>query len=415
MANSRLVYENIKISMQSIKGHLLRTILTVMIIAFGIMALVGILTAIDAMKYFLNENFSMMGSNTFNIQSRELRVQIGGHRNKARSFEPISYQQALDFKDQFHFPAKVSVFTRGTGIATLKHGSIKTDPNIQVMGADENYIASAGQEIALGRNITKMDVENNAHVVVIGSEVAGKLFPNKLNPVGEVISVGAGKYKIVGVLAERGSSIGFSGDKSCLMPVSNVRVYFSRPKMNYTISVLVTDGDLMEAAIGEATGLFRKIRKDNLKDDESFAISKSDNIASMLIGLTVQIQVGATFIGLITLFGAGIGLMNIMLVSVTERTREIGIRKALGATRKTIRDQFLAEAVVIAQIGGVLGVIAGIMVGNTISYFTDSPFIIPWFWIIAGLLLTFVVALISGIIPAYKAASLDPIESLRYE
>jgi len=415
MANSRLVYENIKISMQSIKGHLLRTILTVMIIAFGIMALVGILTAIDAMKYFLNENFSMMGSNTFNIQSRELRVQIGGHRNKARSFEPISYQQALDFKDQYHFPAKVSVFTRGTGIATLKHGSVKTDPNIQVMGADENYIASAGQEIALGRNITKMDVENNAHVVVIGSEVVEKLFPNKLNPVGEVISVGAGKYKIVGVLAERGSSIGFSGDKSCLMPVSNVRVYFSRPRMNYTISVLVTDGDLMEAAIGEATGLFRKIRKDNLKDDESFAISKSDNIANMLIGLTVQIQVGATFIGLITLFGAGIGLMNIMLVSVTERTREIGIRKALGATRKTIRDQFLAEAVVIAQIGGVLGVIAGIMVGNTISYFTDSPFIIPWFWIIAGLLLTFVVALISGIIPAYKAASLDPIESLRYE
>jgi len=415
MANSRLVYENIKISMQSIKGHLLRTILTVMIIAFGIMALVGILTAIDAMKYFLNENFSMMGSNTFNIQSRALRVQIGGHRNKAKSFEPISYQQALDFKEQYHFPAKVSVFTRGTGIATLKHGSIKTDPNIQVMGADENYIASAGQEIALGRNITKMDVENNAHVVVIGSEVAGKLFPSKLNPVGEVISVGSGKYKIVGVLAERGSSIGFSGDKSCLMPVSNVRVYFSRPRMNYTISVLVTDGDLMEAAIGEATGLFRKIRKDNLKDDESFAISKSDNIANMLIGLTVQIQVGATFIGLITLFGAGIGLMNIMLVSVTERTREIGIRKALGATRKTIRDQFLAEAVVIAQIGGVLGVVAGILVGNTISYFTDSPFIIPWFWIIAGLLLTFVVALISGIIPAYKAASLDPIESLRYE
>jgi len=415
MANSRLIYENIKISLQSIKGHLLRTVLTVLIIAFGIMALVGILTAIDAMKFFLNENFSMMGSNTFNIQSRELRVHIGGHRNKARNFEPISYQQALDFKKEYHFPAQVSVFTRGTGIATLKYGSIKTDPNIQVMGCDENYIASAGLDIAQGRNITNTDVDNTAHVVVIGSEIAQKLFPNKPDPVGEVISVGSGKYKVIGVLKERGSSIGFSGDKSCLVPVSNVRVYFSRPRMNYTISVLVSDGDMMDAAIGEATGLFRKIRKDNLKDDDSFAISKSDNIASMLIGLTWQIQLGATFIGLITLFGAGIGLMNIMLVSVTERTREIGIRKALGATRNTIKNQFLAEAVVIAQIGGILGVAAGILVGNTISYFTDSPFIIPWLWIVAGLGLTFFVALISGIIPAYKAASLDPIESLRYE
>ncbi len=415
MTNSRLIYENIKISLQSIKGHLLRTILTVLIIAFGIMALVGILTAIDAMKYFLNQNFTMMGSNTFNIQSRALRVQIGGHRNRPKAFEPISFQQALDFKDQYTFPAKVSIFTRGTSIATLKFGSVKTDPNIQVLGVDENYIASAGQEIALGRNLTKIDVENNAHVVVIGSEVANKLFPDQPDPVVEVISVGPGKYKIVGVLKERGSSIGFSGDKSCLMPVTNVRVYFSRPKMNYTISVLVADGDMMDAAIGEAIGLFRKIRKDKLKDDDSFAISKSDNIANMLIGLTVQIQLGATFIGLITLFGAGIGLMNIMLVSVTERTREIGIRKALGATKKTIRNQFLVEAVVIAQIGGILGVLAGIVVGNTISFITDSPFIVPWFWIFAGLILTFVVALISGIIPAYKAASLDPIESLRYE
>ena len=415
MTNSRLIYENIKISLQSIRGHLLRTILTVLIIAFGIMALVGILTAIDTMKFFLNENFSMMGSNTFNIQSRELRVQIGGHRNKPKSFEPITFQQAVDFKKEYHFPSQVSVFTRGTGIATLKNGSIKTDPNIQVMGADENYIASAGLEIDKGRNINITDVEENKHVVVLGSEVADKLFPNVFDPVGKVISVGSGKYKVIGVLKERGSSIGFSGDKSCLLPVSNVRVYFSRPRMNYTISVLVTDSDMMEAAIGEATGLFRKVRKDHLKDDDSFAISKSDNIANMLIGLTWQIQLGATFIGLITLFGAGIGLMNIMLVSVTERTREIGIRKALGATRNTIKNQFLAEAVVIAQIGGVMGVVAGILVGNTISYFTDSPFIIPWLWIVAGLGLTFFVALISGIIPAYKAASLDPIESLRYE
>ena len=285
MANFRLVYENIKISLQSIKGHWLRTILTVSIIAFGIMALVGILTAIDTMKYFLNDNFSMMGSNTFNIQSRELRVHIGGHRNKPKSFEPISFQQATDFKKQYHFPAKVSIFTRGTGIATLKYKSVKTNPNIQVMGADENYIASAGLEIAAGRNLTKTDIENNGHVVVIGSEIAGKLFPNEPDPVGKVISVGAGKYKVVGVLKERGSSIGFSGDKSCIVPVSNVRVYFSRPNMNYNISVLVSDGDLMEAAIGEATGLFRILEKINLTMTTRLPFPKATTLPACLSAL----------------------------------------------------------------------------------------------------------------------------------
>jgi putative ABC transport system permease protein len=415
MFNSRIIYENIKISLRSIRLHLLRAVLTIMIIAFGIMALVGILTAIDAIKYFLNENFSLMGANTFNIQSRELRVQIGGHKTKPKFFDPITYDQAVSFKKQYDFPSKVSIFTRGTSIATVKYKSKKTNPNVQILGGDENYIFTAGLEIASGRNLNVNDVVSGSHVTLVGSEIAKTIFPENVDPVGEVISIGAGKYKIVGVLKERGSSIGFSGDRSCIVPLNNVRTYFSRPNMIYNISVLVDNPELMDAAIDEATGLFRIIRKDRLGDDDSFAVTKSDNIAGILIDLTWQIRLGATFIGLITLFGAGIGLMNIMLVSVTERTREIGIRKALGATKKTINNQFLAEAVVIAQIGGIIGVISGILIGNIVSYITGSPFLIPWIWIIAGLLLTFVVALISGILPARKAASLDPIEALRYE
>ena len=415
MLGSRILYENIRISLRSIRLHLLRTVLTILIIAFGIMALVGILTAIDAVKYFLNENFAMMGANTFNIQSRELRVQIGGHRNKPKFYEPITWQQASKFKKEYTFPAKVSIFIRGTGTATVKYHSKKTNPNVSVLGTDENYLATAGLEIKYGRNLTFNDVNTGNNVVVIGTEIEKTLFPEDFNPVGSMISIGAGKYKIIGVLKERGSSIGFSGDRSCIVPINNVRTYFSRPNMIYNISVLVDNPDMMDAAIGEATGLFRKIRKDRLGEDNSFSITKSDNIAGMLLDLTWQIRLGATFIGLITLFGAGIGLMNIMLVSVTERTREIGIRKALGATKKIISNQFLAEAVVIAQIGGILGVFAGILIGNLVSYFTDSPFIIPWFWMIGGLILTFFTALLSGIIPARKAAALDPIESLRYE
>ncbi len=386
-----------------------------MIIAFGIMALVGILTAIDAVEYFLNDNFAMMGSNTFNIQNRELRVHIGSSSNNAKRFEIINYRQALKFKEDYDFPAVTSVFVYGTGIATLKYESNKTNPNIQVMGVDESYMSTAGLELAKGRNFTEEEVNQGNHVAIIGSEIASKLFEKNTDPVGKIISVGAGKYKIIGVLEERGSSIGFSGDRSCLAPLANVRQYFSRPNMNYRISVMVSDQTQMDAAVGEATGIFRRVRGDKLGEDDSFSIVKSDNISSMLIGLTSKVQIGATVIGLITLIGAAIGLMNIMLVSVTERTREIGIRKAIGATSRTIRNQFLVEAIVIAQIGGVIGVIAGILIGNGVSAFTGSAFIIPWLWILMGLFLCFIVALASGIIPANKAANLDPIESLRYE
>ncbi|OFZ09122.1 MAG: ABC transporter, partial [Bacteroidetes bacterium RIFOXYB12_FULL_41_6] len=382
-----------------------------MIIAFGIMALVGILTAIDAVEYFLNNNFAMMGANTFNIQNRDLHVHIGGSNNRPKEYTEISYQQALEFKKEYHFPVTTSVFTYGTGIATIKYQSVKTNPNVQVMGVDENYLATAGLEIDKGRNFNPTEIEEGSAVTLLGSEVAKTLFKEKENPIGQVVSIGAGKFKVIGVIKERGSSVGFSGDRNCMAPLSNVRQYFSRPNMNFRISVMVTDPNLMDAAIGEATGVFRRIRKDKVGQDDSFSIIKSDNIASMLIKLTGSIQVGATLIGLITLLGAAIGLMNIMLVSVTERTREIGIRKAVGARRKTIRNQFLAEAVVIAQIGGVLGVVAGIMVGNIVSIATGSAFIIPWAWIALGIGLCFVVALLSGIIPANKAAGLDPIES----
>jgi putative ABC transport system permease protein len=415
MANIKLVKENILISLGSIKNHLLRTVLTVMIIAFGIMALIGILTAIDAVEYFLNNNFAMMGSNTFNIENREMRVHIGGNRNKTKSYEPIDYRQANKFKKEYNFPATTSLYTYGTGIATVKYKSEKTNPNIQILGVDDNYITTAGLELEKGRNFQPIEVHQGNHVIIIGSEIAATLFKNKEDPIGKIISIGGGKYKIIGVLKERGSSVGFSGDRYCLAPLGNVRQYFSRPDMNYKISVMVTDQTKMDAAVGEATGTFRRIRKDMLGDDDSFSIIKSDNIANMLIGLTSKIQIGATVIGLITLLGAAIGLMNIMLVSVTERTKEIGIRKAVGATSKTIRNQFLVEAIVIAQIGGILGIIAGILMGNIVSFATGSAFLIPWGWIVMGLVLCIVVALLSGIIPANKAAKLDPIESLRYE
>ena len=407
--------ENIRISLESIRSHLLRTTLTVLIIGFGITALVGILTSIDAIKYFFTKELSMMGANTFSINNRGLRIIMGGKRTKAKNNRIISWEETKRFKEEYNLNAWVSAFIDGTWTATVKFQSEKSHPNINVKGVDKDYLFTSGETIKLGRNFTNNDIQYGQHVAIIGQDIVNTLFKNKEDPVGQIISVGPGKYKVIGVLKEKGSSMGFSGDRSVWIPINNVRQYFSRPNMNYRMSVLPKNNLDIEAAIGEATGVFRIIRNDKLGDENSFAIIKSDNLADMLLENLKMIQMVATFIGVITLFGAAIGLMNIMLVSVTERTREIGIRKALGATSKMIKTQFLIESVVISQIGGVVGIALGILIGNLVSFQIGSTFIIPWDWMILGVALCFFVAILSGIIPANKAAKLDPIESLRYE
>jgi putative ABC transport system permease protein len=412
---SSLVKENIRISVDSIRNHLLRTILTILIIAFGIMALVGILTATDSIKYYLTRNFTMMGSNTFTIRNRTMNIHIGGEHNQEKRYEPITFDQVRLFKERFVFPATVGTYTFGTGVATVKYEDQKSNPNVRVMGIDEDYLATAGEEIASGRNFTFNEVYYGSPVTIIGSEIVRTLFKNKENPLDKIISIGPGKYRVIGVLKEKGNSMGFSGDRSCLIPLNNVRVQFSRPNMSYSINVMVKDQQMMDAGVGEATGILRNIRKVPVGMEDTFEITKSDNVAKMLINNIRYVSYAATIIGLITLLGAAIGLMNIMLVSVTERTHEIGIRKAIGATRRVIRNQFLVEAVVIGQLGGALGIFLGILIGNVISFLIGSAFIIPWAWIVLGVVLCFGVALVSGIYPSQKAANLDPIESLRYE
>jgi putative ABC transport system permease protein len=412
--NKHQILENIKISLESIKSHRVRAVITILIIAFGIMALVGILTSIDVIKYSMRKNFAQMGANTLTIKNREAQIHIGGRSNNPKNFRRITYEEAMSFKEQFEFDASVSVYTNATSIATLKYEGEKTNPNISVTGCDENYLMTAGDEIDLGRNFNKGEIQYGKSVVIITHAIANKLFPNS-SAIDQIISIGSGKYRVIGILKDKGSSFGMSGDNKCYLPLANVRVYFSRPNMRYTISVLSNNPHMLEAAEGEAEGLFRVIREVPLDEESNFAISKSDNLAEMLMEQMSLLTMVAIIIGAITLVGAAIGLMNIMLVSVTERTREIGIRKSMGANRQTIRTQFLIEAIVIAQIGGFVGVLFGVGIGNLLTTIFGTPIILPWDWIIVGFSLCFIVAIISGFIPANKAANLDPIESLRYE
>lgn len=415
MRSATLFYENVRIALQSIRTNLLRTVLTVLIIAVGITALVGILTAIDSIKSSITKEFTFMGANTFSISSRGMRVQVGSKRYRTRNHSYISFYQAKEFKEHFDFPAITAISVYATGTGTLKYGSEKTNPNITVRGIDDSYLFTAGYEIDKGRSFSEVDIESGRSMVLLGSELVKRLFKGGENPLQKVVSIGSGRYKVVGILKEKGSGFGNNSDLACFIPYTNTRNYFSRPNMNFDIQIKVNQPELMEAAVGQAEAVFRVVRDLDPLDETDFNVEKSDNIANILLENIKNITLVATIIGLITLFGAAIGLMNIMLVSVTERTREIGVRKAIGAKGSTVKQQFLIEAVVIGQIGGYLGILLGIFMGNGVSILIGTAFIIPWVWIIAGVATCFVVGIVSGYYPAQKASRLDPIESLRYE
>jgi putative ABC transport system permease protein len=404
--------ENVSIALQSIAGNRLRTSLTSLIIAIGIMALVGILTAIEGVKQYTNNAFAGLGANSFTIENANSGFGFGngGHR---KVYPPVRYDQAERFKNLFTLPAVVTINLNVSGTAILKYGNQKTNPNISVTGSNENYLQTSGYKLGFGRNFSAAELEHGENVVIIGDEIKKKLFKND-DPINKSIFIGSNKFKVIGVFASKGAS-SMGGDRFCVIPVFKAKQINATKDPSFTITIMVNSPSALDASIGEATSLFRNVRGLNVANEDNFEIERSDSIQQQLSGQLAGMTIAGFAIGIITLIGAAIGLMNIMLVSVTERTREIGLRKALGATPAVIRKQFLIEAIVICMIGGVGGIILGMAIGNLIAVQISGEFVTPWVWLIFAILLCTFIGLISGFYPAKKASRLDPVEALRYE
>jgi putative ABC transport system permease protein len=416
------------LAFRTIRSNKLRTTITVAIIAFGIMALIGIITAIKAMNQKFSEGFSTMGANTFTLRFRERTVRFGNSRGdielskKGEKKERLSNQgkiitrsEAEQFVNQFDFPSVKGVSIFGNRNNTAAYQNKKTNPNVFIFGGDENYLLLNGFNLQSGRNISKLDVQTGRSICLLGYDVAKKLFGYNIEAAANaVIRINDAPYRVLGVLQSRGSTFGFSRDNVIITTYTNAGSNFSTG-FSHVIAVMTSDLLGTDEAMGEAEGTFRSVRKLATTEQSNFVADRSDSIAEKAMNSLRFLTLSATIIGLITLIGAAIGLMNIMLVSVSERTREVGLIKSIGGRKNNITRQFLLEAVIISLIGALAGIVLGVLVGNLFSIVLKTSFVVPWNWVLYGIVICTITGLLAGLYPALKAGRLNPIEALRYE
>ena len=408
--------ENIKQGLGSVKAHATRAVITSSIIAIGIAALVGILTSISAMQIAVTKTFSKMGSQSFTIKNAGGVKRYGEVDDNTR----LTFDEAWEFQKRMegrNSTVALSINADFAGKASFQ--SAETNPNVRVIGIDEDYLKTANYELGAGRTFTDNEVTRAVPVVVVGQEIVDKLFPgsDKMGrAINQVIAVNGKPYRVVGSLQTKGSSMGMSGgDRVIFVPITRAKRDMKNMQDNCMINVAVDKVLDLDESMSEAYTLMRRIKRLKPGEDENFVIQQSTAMAKEALENIKMVSGVGTVIAIITLLGAAVSLMNIMLVSVTERTREIGLRKALGATAKQIKNQFLIEAVVICQIGGAGGILLGLIIGHLVGVALGAGFVAPWEWMLLAVVVCIVVGLGAGLYPASRASRLDPIEALRFD
>ncbi|MEY2545073.1 MAG: putative transport system permease protein [Verrucomicrobiota bacterium] len=409
--------EIIKMAWSSLGANKLRSALTMMGITIGVFSVISVMTAIGALQYSIENGISFLGSNIFQFAKYPANVAAGGDvKEKYRNRQNITYQQAQRYFRLMEGEAReicLKCFAYEVKGQAVYNG-VKTTPSLLVVGSNRSFLTANAFTLGYGRNLTDEDVDLSRRAIVVGKMVEKRLFPHE-TPIGKVIRMSGHTYTIIGVLAEKGTAFGQSQDDICIMPITRFFEDFGEAKRTVNIATQAFTADTYNRAFDKGVSAMRIARGLKADQPNDFEIYTNDSLKSAFVSVAGYVRVGAFVISFIALVAAGIGIMNIMLVSVTERTKEIGVRKSIGARSRDIMRQFLTEAVFISEAGGVLGILLGIIVGDLLAKWLHAELIFPYGWAIAGLLVCSAIGIGFGLYPAYRAASLDPIEALRYE
>lgn len=399
-------------ALDSLRTNMMRTALTLLGMVIGVFAIIASVTAVEVIDVYFQNSLNVLGSSTFSIQ-RFPAINFSDD-SRFRNRKPITYEQFQRLEERITMALTLSP-EEDFAFTAVRYGDEETEPNVIVFGSDEDYTTNFAYDIDEGRPITQQEVQFGRPVVLIGSDVAEDLFVNE-TPVGKTVRIDGRPYQVVGVLAPKGSFLGFSWDKRVIAPITTLFSVYGEPDRNISgVSVRASDPLAIPAAMDHIIGHMRAIRKVPPGEENDFEIETNDSVQGAFDTFTNILTMGGAGIGLISLLAAGVGIMNIMLVSVTERTREIGIRKSLGARRRDITRQFLLEAIFLCQIGGLIGIALGAIAGNMLAVFFEISAAFPVGWAVAGVVMVTVVAVTFGGYPALKAARLNPVDSLRYE
>lgn len=411
LANFR---ESIQMALAAVRTSKLRSLLTLLGVAVGVFSIISVMTGVGVLQNSIEEGMMQLGANTFQVQKFPAFNTGPDDRRRFRNRKDITIEQAEMVQEKATLAAAVGIEVWSFGKVYVWRDQ-KTNPNISLGGENIDGLVTNDWTVENGRSFSAQDMDEGRKVIILGQAVTEKLFPPSINPIGESVRVDGSVYKVIGVFAKKGGNLGGNQDNFGAIPITTFMQKYGKNTRSVNIMVKALNREVLDDAIEQVRSILRTARKVPPGQEDDFAYFSNDSLIKQFNEFTLYLRLGVLLVSSIALLAAGVGIMNIMLVSVTERTREIGIRKAIGAQKRDILTQFMVEAIILSELGGILGVVAGVLTGNVVGVLLEVPAVIPWDWAAIGIIVCSLVGLLFGVYPAWKAANLDPIEALRYE